>query len=276
MIKKLYAVDEAGQPIPGALFTFTYVQDGTTFTVGVFDGGQSGSVSLDTAMNQGLFAAPNHVTVTAPGYASAGTDADVVPDSWQFIMPKQQSLLPVLGLGALLAIGGYAIYNSGKGKVGNADEGKSKFDFKNDVLPYVVPAAVLWGGYLVYQQFFGATDEQKKYNADLDAGIAAADAQAPPVLTDAEIAIMANTLSNDISSFSGQTNVADILAQFERVNNTAELLRLIKAYGTRWTFLLGIPRGKYTLQEALKQNVDGDTINLINQYLTNASIHFQF
>jgi hypothetical protein len=135
---------------------------------------------------------------------------------------------------------------------------------------------VVIGGYLVYQQLFGKTPEKQQYDANIDAGITAADKVAPPILTDAQIAVMADTLSNDISSFSGQTNTADILAQFERVNNTAELLRLIKAYGERWTFLLGIPRGKYNLQDALQQNVDGDTINLINQYLTNASIAFQF
>lgn len=263
MVLNVQAKDNQGLPVAGAVLSVVR-GDGQSWS---FTSGADGRFAMIvTDQYPGILDDDTTASIAASGYDTFVNpqltgDVDVV------ILSKKNYAPYILGGGVLLAVLAFAAAGKKKRVKGlSADEARK----------WIVPVGAVVAGYLVYQQIFGKSAQDKAYDDSLDEGIDNASQTAPPVMTDAEIELMATTLSNDISSFSGQTNVADILAQFERINNTAELLKLIKAYGTRWTFLLGIPRGKYTLQEALKQNVDPDTINLINQYLTNASIHFQF
>jgi hypothetical protein len=208
------------------------------------------------------------ITASAPGYSSVAGNGLALQEENEFLIRKSSIKGPLLIGGGVIAAA--LILSAGKNKK------VAGIDIKKEVLPFVLPVGILVGGLIIYNKVFGDTKEQKQYNDAIDRGIQDAGGDAASYLTDAEIAIMADTLSNDISSFSGQTNTADIINQFDRVYTLVDLLRLIKQYGERWTFLLGIPRGKYDLQESLHQNVSADVINRINSHFANASIQFQF
>jgi len=270
MIKKLYAIDESQQPVKGALFTFT-AADGNQLAAA--DGGTSGSLSLDSELHIDLFQPGVHVTVTAPGYEAAGTDTYIIPDAWQFIMPKVPSMLPAVGLGALIAFGALALTK----KAGNKKV--SGFDFKNDVLPYVVPAAVVIGGYLVYDKIFGQTPEDKKRDQALTDDIANAAAQQPPRMLDSEIAATANALVEDLTyshPFGDGDQQLDAAHQLTKPGTTADLLRLIKQYGKHMITYFGIPAGEFTLEETVTRKLDADVIAEVNKYYQAQGISFQF
>lgn len=275
MIKKLYAVDESGKPVPGAVFTFTFTgSDGTVWIAAAFEGGQSGSVSLDTSMHPGLFDSEKHITVTAPGYANAGTDAGIVPDSWQFIMPVNPSMVPALTLGALLTIGAVVAYNSTgkKKKIG-------KFNVKDDLLPFVVPAAVVIGGFVIYNKLFGQSPQDKARDAALANDIANAAAIEAPRMLDSEIAATANALVEDLTyshPFGDSSQQQDAAHQLTKPGTTADLLRLIKQYGKHLITYFGIPAGSFTLEETVTRKMDADIIAEINKYYDAQGMNFNF
>lgn len=61
------------------------------------------------------------------------------------------------------------------------------------------------------------------------------------------------------------------------VNNTLDLLLLIKAYGERWTHMLGVPDGlPKTLPELIPTELSAERINRINSYYVSKGIGLTF
>jgi hypothetical protein len=274
MIKKLIAVDEKGEPVKNAVFTFTQVQaDGSTGIVAVADGGQSGVVSFDTQTDPNLFSSDNHITVEAPGFLKSGVDADVIGDAWQFTMAKSASMVPALTLGALVAVGAVAIYRKGnKSKVG-------AFNAKDDLLPWVVPAAVVVGGYALYKKFFGKSEEDKARDQALSDDIANAQQEEPARMLDSEIAATANALVEDLTyshPFGDSDQQLDAAHQLTKPGTLVDLLRLIKQYGKHYITYFGIPAGSFTLEETVTRKLDREIIDEINRYYRAQGINFQF
>jgi len=263
MIKKLYAVDENLQPVPGASFAFAKAG----VNLETYEGGAGGVLSLDTDWHPELFTSGVHVTVTAPGYEAAGVDTDIIPDGWQFIMPKTQSLLPVLGLGAIIAIGGAALYKkSNKKKV-------SGFDFKKDALPYVLPAGIIIAGLVVYNKIFGSSAQDEQRDAALETDIAAA---GTPTMSASEISAAANAIKEDLGYSWVSNDFDDAARQLSKPRNTADVLRLVQAYGKHIITTFGIPRGSFTLEETVSSQLPADYIRIVNQYYQAQGINFQF
>ena len=207
------------------------------------------------------------VRITAAGFSDVvgpSLAGDIV-----IIRMKKKLGAPVLFGGAILIVLALAA-GSGKPK-------KVKGININSVRPWLIPVGIVVAGYVVLSSLFGKSPQDKAYDDALDKGIDDASAQNPPIKTDAELAVIADTLYNDLHYyFTSDDNPADVLAQFERINNLAELLKLIKLFGTRSMYVFGVPKGSFTLQQMVHETMTGDQVNLINSYFANAGIDFQF
>jgi hypothetical protein len=186
-----------------------------------------------------------------------------------------KNLLPLLGLGALAIFVGYGAYKS-------LDTGKKKnvsgFDFKTDVMPYVIPGALLVGGYLIATKLFAGlgitqSPEDKARAAALTTDIQNA---GTPTMSDSEIAATANQIKEDLGYSSVSNNTSDAAHQLTKVNNTADMLRLVQAYGTHVITFFGIPTGTYTLEETVTRQMSTDAIAEINSYYNAQGINFNF
>jgi len=262
MILNVTAQNENGEPIAGALLSFI-TAGGAKYN---FSSGANGRFEMIVTDDfPGMPNADTTVQVTAAGYKTV-TNPDLSADITIIRMEKSFSPLWMgAGLLAVVAIASTTKKKKVKG-----------FDFEK-IKPWLIPVGVVVAGYVVLNYFFGQSPEDKAYQEALDQGISDAEAQKPSYLTDAELAVMANTLDEDLHySWDVNNNQTDALAQFERITTLGELLKLIKFFGTRQTYVFGIPKGGDTLQQMVKASMSADNINLINQYFANAGIAFQF
>lgn len=262
----LHAKDEQGTPIAGALFSFN---DANGKQVAQLSGDAGGLLQVDTEMDAGLFTSGGNIRVTKFGYNTAGNDVDTVKQYNHYTFTLQKGINTGLIVAGSIGIGALLYHLSKKKKVGAVTA--------NQVTPWLLPAGIIIGGIVLYNKFFGKSAEKKAYDDALNKGIAEASAKTPQVKTDAELAIIADTLDEDMHySWDVNNNQIDVLAQFERINNLAELLIVIKFFGNRYMYVFGIPKGTYTLQQMVHASMSADNINLINKYLSNAGIDFQF
>ncbi len=264
MIKRLYAVDEQGSAVPGASFVFSFIDNGEI--IETHEAGTGGFLSLDTAWHPNLFVEGVHVRAIANGYETAGVDTFYIPDEWEFIMPKKDSTGKYLLLGGGIAALLVAVSQTKKKKVGAVD-------VKRDVLPWVVPAAVVVGGYLVYNQFFGERPDEAARDNALDAAIAA---EGTPTLSEIEMASIANSVYEDIQYSWISNDLNDAVRQLCRVKNTADILGVIKAYGRRTLKTFGIPRGSFTLEESVASQLGTGDKDFVNRYYDAQGINFNF
>jgi hypothetical protein len=262
---KLVAKTEAGAPIPGALFTF---KDGTGKPIAALTGGQDGSITVSTYEDDTLFAPDTNVIVSSTGFEDSGiiTSAIATYNEWDFTLAKT-NLLPILGIGALFAIAAHQAVMGAKGK---KKVGKVTIE---EIKPWIIPGAAVIGGLLLYSKIFGASAEQQQYLSTIDASVNAAGATG---LSAAEIATTADTIENDLNKSSISNNTDDAVSQMSKVTNLADIYSLIKAYGSRWQFFFGIPRGKATLQQVLNEELSTSNLHDINADLSSKGINFQF
>lgn len=93
----------------------------------------------------------------------------------------------------------------------------------------------------------------------------------------AEFDIIADTIYNDLKYSAIADNKSDAAYQVARVQNDADILYLIKSFGTRQENLFGIPNGsKQSLPEFITSNLSRDTINLINSNYSRKGMKYKF
>lgn len=264
MVFSISALDANGHPVQNALLTF-YRQD-KPFNVVAFPG-NTGTLYFDSANDASLFAEGVVVAATAPGYNRASTQGSVIVNynSWVFTM-RPDNLNRNILIGAGLGLAVVAAAAGRKKTVG-------KFDFKNDALPYVVPAALIIGGVVVYNTIFGKSKEDKARDQALQNDI---DAAGAPTLSDSELAAIANAIKEDLGYSWVSNDQTDAVRQLCRVRNTADVLRLVQAYGTHYITTFGIPRGKFTLEETVASQLSQDNIDFVNRYYDAQGITFKF
>lgn len=258
----------SGKPVPGAVITFA--RNGAVFNSVPFPD-NTGILYFDSTADAALFTSDVTVRVTAPGYTPAGTTGSNIAAYSEFeftLKPNglQTALLVGGGAGLLLAVG--AMMQPGKKK-----RRVSGIDVKNDVLPYVVPAVVVFGGYLVYTKLFGQSPQEKQRDDALNNDIANA---GPALLSDSEIAATANALKEDLTYSGVSNNYVDAAHQLTKAGNTADILKIVQAYGKHIITFFGIPTGTYTLEETVTRQMPADYIAEINAYYDAQGINFKF
>lgn len=179
--------------------------------------------------------------------------------------------LQILGLGALVLLAYDELTHEKK-------KGVAGFDFKNDIMPYVVPAGIVIAGGLILKKVFdglGITDsaEDKARQDALDTDIATAGS---PTMTASEIAATANALKEDLGYSYVSNNFTDAVHQLTKAANTADILRIIDAYGKHIITFFGIPTGTYTLEETVVRQLPADYIAQVNSYYNTQGINFNF
>lgn len=253
-----------GQPVKGAIITFS--RNGSAFNIVSFPD-NTGVLYFDSVNDADLFSSGVNIRVTAPGHNPAGTTGNAVSGDWVFTLrPNGLETAAIAGF----AIAAAVALASG---VGNKKKKLGRIDVKRDLLPWAVPAAIVIGGYLVYQKFFGATVEEKARDTALDTAIAQAGA---PTLSDIEIAATANAIYEDIQYSWISNDLNDAVRQLCKVKNTADILLLIKSYGRRTLKTLGVPRGSFTLEESVASQLGTGDKDFINRYYDAQGIDFNF
>lgn len=261
MVYALSTDNGKGQPVKGAKISFS--RNGQIFNVVVFPD-NTGVLFFDNIADSDLFQPDVSVRVSAAGYTTAGTTGANITGDWVFTL-RENGLEKAGLIGAGIGVALLLAFSGKKKKVAG-------IDMKQDVLPWVVPVAAVVGGYLVYQKFFSDPQSQARDNA-LDTDIANAGVS---TMSDSELATAANALKEDLTYSSVSNNYTDAAHQLTKPNNTADILKLIKAYGTHYITFFGIPTGKYTLEETVTRQMPADYIAEVNAYYTAQGIDFQF
>lgn len=162
-----------------------------------------------------------------------------------------------------------------------------------DYSKYIIPAAVVVGGYFVLKQFglFGggaAAANANEIDATTAAGVNAALLQAQAAgdfstISAAQAAGLANSIYN--AGVSDPVDQDTIQHNLIEANTTTDLLMIIKAFGTKqagglacsiFGGFLSATCGTYDLQSWVRANLDGYHISNVNTYLTDQRINYQF
>jgi hypothetical protein len=92
-----------------------------------------------------------------------------------------------------------------------------------------------------------------------------------------EWAIIADQIYNDLRYSAVSDNKADATYQIARAKNGADVALLIKSFGKRREYLLGIPAGsQMDLQQFVRGNLSDTQIATINDNYKRKGIKFQF
>lgn len=147
----------------------------------------------------------------------------------------------------------------------------------------ITPAKVfLWGGGLLALviatkqgiKLFSTTDQQQKDN-DLDQAIAdEQNAGNSLTFTLARYDVFADTLE-EATDASGSDEAA-VFNVFSQMQNNADILQLIKAYGLRYNFVFGIPIGKLSLPQLIVSELPESEREELNTILQAKQITIKF
>jgi len=91
---------------------------------------------------------------------------------------------------------------------------------------------------------------------------------------DAYYTVLANTIEQ--ATDNAGTNTQAVYDVFQKLNNDADLYRLIQAYGTRWNPFFGIPTGTYTLEQILLAELSQGELTELNNILSSKGITIKF
>lgn len=164
---------------------------------------------------------------------------------------------------------------------------------QTDYSKYVLPAAIVVGGYFILKQFglFGggaAAANQKSISDTTAAGVNQAlnNAQAAgdfATINQSEAAGLANSIYNaGVSDPVDQDTIQNSIIQ---ANTLTDLLLIVKAFGTKqagglacsiFGGMLSATCGTYDLNSWIHANLDGQHIATVNSYLTDQRINYQF
>jgi hypothetical protein len=99
----------------------------------------------------------------------------------------------------------------------------------------------------------------------------------PATKTPGEWAIIADTLYRDLRFSWISDDYADAEYQLKRPKNEADMKLLIKAFGFRTEYKLGIPDGApKDLAQMVKDNLSRDQLNMLNTTYKQRNISFRF
>lgn len=269
MIYAISTDNGKGQPVKGARISFS--RGGSVFNVVDFPD-NTGVLYFDSVNDADLFSSGVDIRVTANGYNPAGVTGNSIAGDWVFTLkPNGLQTAGLVGFGLAAAI----LLASGTGKSKRVSGRIGKVDVKKDVLPWVLPVGVLVGGYLIYQKFFSDPQSKERENA-LNQDIANAEAVTPSRMSDSEIQTAANAIKEDLGYSYVANNFTDAAHQLTKPGTTADMLRLIKAYGTHYITFFGIPTGKYTLEETVTRALPETYIKEVNAYYDAQGVDFNF
>jgi hypothetical protein len=257
--------DGNGQPVRGATITFS--KNGQVFNAVAFPD-NTGILYFDNINDSNLFQSDVSVRVTAPGHVTAGTFGSNITGDWVFTLRSnglEKAALIGFSVGSLLLLVSMREKRKRVGKV----------DLARDVVPFIVPVGAIVGGYMVYQHFFSDPQAKAREQA-LETDIATAEAVEPSRMSDSEISTVANALKEDLGYSYVSNNFTDAANQLTKPGTTADILRLIKAYGTHYITFFGIPTGKYTLEETVTRSLPKTYIDEVNAYYNAQGIDFNF
>lgn len=260
-----------GQPVPGAVITFA--RGGQVFNTVEFPN-NTGTLYFDSVNDADLFKPDVSIRVEAAGYTTAGTSGNAIHGDWVFTL-RGNGLQRAVLVGGLL-VGGVFVLSSLSNRRKKRIAG---IDVKKDVLPWLPVAVIGVGGYLAYQFFFGKSQGDKDREDALNKDIANAEANEPSRMSDSEISTTVNALVEDLTyshPFGDGSQQLDASHQLTKAGTTADLLRLIKAYGKHMITYFGIPAGEFTLEETVTRKLDADVIAELNNYYKAQGVDFQF
>jgi hypothetical protein len=162
-----------------------------------------------------------------------------------------------------------------------------------DYSKYILPVAVVVGGYFILKQFgvFGggaSAANQKSITDTASAGVNNSIAQAKAAgdfatLSDSEAAGLANQIYNaGVSDPVDQDTIQNSVIQ---ANTLTDLLMIMKAFGTKqaggfacslFGGMLSSTCGTYDMNSWITANLDQAHISTINTFLNNQGINYQF
>lgn len=164
---------------------------------------------------------------------------------------------------------------------------------QTDYSKYILPAAIVVGGYFVLKQFglFGggaAAANQKSIEDTTTAGVNDALNQARasgdfPTITQSEAAGIANSIYN--AGVSDPVDQDAIQRGIIQANTLTDLLLIIQAFGTKqagglmcsiFGGMLSATCGTYDLQSWVRANLDPQHIQTVNGYLSAQGLNYQF
>lgn len=258
-----------GKPVSGGLLTFTDV--GTGAVVASFHSDATGTVTITDADSGLIGNAQFSVTASAPGYYDATTPSAgllLYSGSDFRLQPKRLSTAVLLLAGA--AVGLAVARRKRKRKVG-------AFDVKN--IPPLAQNLIVVGalGITAYLLLKGKSPNKDLPNfaaTELDKLIAAGNG---PTISESEAAGFSATIvaaADDCGT--DEDAIWNVMLQ---LNNTADVLLLIKVYGIRQ--YKGCFDGDFfgyhnrNLAETLTSELSGTWIGNINQLFINRGINFK-
>lgn len=161
-----------------------------------------------------------------------------------------------------------------------------------DYSKYIIPAAVVVGGYFILKQFglFGggaAAANQASITESATTGVnqALQNAQASgdfPTINTSEAASIANNIYN---AGLDPVDQDTIVRQVIQANTLTDLLMIIKAFGTKqagglacsiFGGMLSATCGTYDLAGWLRSTLDAAHMQTVNVFLSNQGINYQF
>lgn len=234
-------------------------------------------------------ASPQNVPVTDLPQASPVdiSPATLKPLDLQFSSITPDTTLagftPIEGTGLAVLCGCLSCFNRGNRAVG-------KVDFEK----YIIPAAVVIGGYVVLKKFglFGSNASNSnnaaiaaQTDAANAASVSAAKAQGiSQTVSDAQLASIATDIYN--KAIASSVDQDGIVMDAIQVNTLTDLLRLKQLFGTKqvdindhWystCSLLGINCEAIDLDGVLKATLDSSHLSTVNNFLSAQGINYKF
>jgi hypothetical protein len=270
MVYTIFVKNGADSPVPGATVTFS--RAGTVLTK--FKSGADGAVNIDTAFDDGLFQTGVDVTATAPGYSSAGTDADFISQTWTFYLDKacRTGLYLAGGIAGGLLLGSM-LSRKRKGRMSGMADG---------INPNVKTGILVAGGIAVlyYVNKWLGGDATRGHLPDAAAGeldqLKATGIV--PTMTPTEAETYASEL---VAAFDDcGTDMDAVENVFHQMHNRADVLLLIKTYGVR--SFKGCFDGDYfsshtwNLAQAMTAELSNSNFSDVNKILAGNGVNYTF
>lgn len=146
----------------------------------------------------------------------------------------------------------------------------------------LIIGGVAVGGFALYKVgqglgFIDTDKEQKKQELLKQVVQSEADNAGATTIPKSNLALIAQTIYEQLRYSSWADDKDGAILQLKKMGNTADILNLIVAFGTRQNYWFGIPWGdKQTLPEFVNVNLDQDDINDINDNYKKKGINYQF
>lgn len=282
--------DNSNAPLPGAVVSF--ISPAGSVLVALTTDAR-GEVDLDTDQDGGLFTAGNFITVSKPGYATAGPyPVSSLQPLDDFILDKtiiavtKSTIAPALLIGGAVA---FAFFNERKRKkkVGAVDYSK-----------YILPAGILIGGVIIvsklglFDKGALATENSQLSASETTSNLQTlqqlANAGEHPTASGAQLQGLASQLwslgTSENSTGKASQGVQDaMLESLENiVNNTADWITTKSYFGTKSAattvfstcYWFGSDCNVFNLDSFLQAAFDTDHINSLNQYFHEQNISY--